>query len=176
MTVHDLIARCDGFKPARIAQLAIVCEADALWPRRARGKRRIRRREPDAARTRLRCRCGARMWAAGLEGPAVGEALRRRGSWRSPPRAGSDRLFGGGGIDAGEDAIHRVRGEAAQARVRTLASSGAMYSQYTLSAVTWLRTHCTCGPSSRSTPQDFCCDRLQFLQGSSGRRRGFRAR
>ena len=35
-------------------------------------------------------------------------------------------------------------------------SSGAMYSQYTLSAVTWLRTHCTCGPSSRSTPQEVC--------------------
>jgi len=29
-TVHDLIARCDGFRqPARIAQLALVCEADA---------------------------------------------------------------------------------------------------------------------------------------------------
>ncbi|KRG68423.1 multifunctional CCA addition/repair protein [Pseudoxanthomonas dokdonensis] len=28
-TVHDLLARCDGFrKPARIGQLAIVCEAD----------------------------------------------------------------------------------------------------------------------------------------------------
>jgi tRNA nucleotidyltransferase (CCA-adding enzyme) len=28
-TVHDLIARCDGFrKPARIAQLGVVCEAD----------------------------------------------------------------------------------------------------------------------------------------------------
>jgi tRNA nucleotidyltransferase (CCA-adding enzyme) len=28
-TVHDLIARCDGFrKPARIAQLGLVCEAD----------------------------------------------------------------------------------------------------------------------------------------------------
>jgi tRNA nucleotidyltransferase (CCA-adding enzyme) len=29
-TVHDLLARCDGFrKPERIAQLALVCEADA---------------------------------------------------------------------------------------------------------------------------------------------------
>src|SRR3546814_10612755 len=28
-TVHDLLARCDGFRqPARIAQLAVVCEAD----------------------------------------------------------------------------------------------------------------------------------------------------
>ena len=45
-----------------------------------------------------------------------------------------------------------------------LASSGAMYSQYTLSAVTWLRTHCTCGPSSRSTPQDFC----EMARSSSG--------
>ncbi|MCD9033814.1 multifunctional CCA addition/repair protein [Luteimonas sp. Y-2-2-4F] len=77
-TVHDLLARCDAFrKPARIGQLAIVCEADkrgrlgladAPYP-----QGELLRRFHAAALA-----VGARdLAAAGLSGPAVGEALRR---------------------------------------------------------------------------------------------------
>ena len=76
-TVHDLIARCDGFrKPARIAQLAIVCEADA------RGRAGLAEAAYPQARTLRRLHAAALSVrsadvAAGLEGPAVGEALRK---------------------------------------------------------------------------------------------------
>jgi tRNA nucleotidyltransferase (CCA-adding enzyme) len=77
-TVHDLLARCDGFrKPERIAQLAIVCEADkrgragladADYPQRAELQRL------HAAALAMR---GADVVAEGLQGPALGGALRK---------------------------------------------------------------------------------------------------
>ena len=76
-TVHDLIARCDGFrKPARIAQLATVCEADA------RGRAGLGDSPYPQADTLRRLHAAAMSVrsadvAAGLEGPAVGEALRK---------------------------------------------------------------------------------------------------
>ncbi len=77
-SVHDLIARCDGFrKPARIDQLATVCEADA------RGRAGMADRDyPQAAQLRrlhaaaLAVRSDA-IAARGITGPAFGEALRR---------------------------------------------------------------------------------------------------
>ncbi len=77
-TVVDLIARCDGFrKPARIDQLATVCEADA------RG--RAGRADADYPQAdMLRCLHAAAMGvrgadiaAQGVTGPAFGEALRK---------------------------------------------------------------------------------------------------
>ncbi|MEF3083325.1 multifunctional CCA addition/repair protein [Luteimonas sp. SMYT11W] len=76
-TLHDLIARCDGFrKPARIDQLALVCEcdkrgrlgsADDAYPQAD-----ILRRAHAAALA-----VNARDIAAeGITGPAIGEALR----------------------------------------------------------------------------------------------------
>ena len=76
-TVHDLIARCDGFrKPARIDQLATVCEADA------RGRAGLADSAYPQAQTLRRLHAAALSLraadvAAGLEGPAVGEALRK---------------------------------------------------------------------------------------------------
>ena len=76
-TVHDLIARCDGFrKPARIAQLATVCEADA------RGRAGLGDASYPQAETLRRLHAVAMSVraadvAAGLDGPAVGEALRK---------------------------------------------------------------------------------------------------
>lgn len=77
-TVHDLIARCDGFrKPARIAQLAVVCEADkrgrlgcadAPYPE----AERLRRAHTAALAIDARA-----IVATGVSGPAVGEHLRR---------------------------------------------------------------------------------------------------
>lgn len=76
-TVHDLLARCDGFrKPARIGQLATVCEADkrgragladTLYPQ----GERLRRLHAAALAVR-----GDAIAARGLSGPAFGAALR----------------------------------------------------------------------------------------------------
>lgn len=76
-TVHDLLARCDGFrKPARIGQLATVCEADK------RGRAGLadtpypqgdRLRRLHAAALAVR---GDAIAARGLSGPAFGAALR----------------------------------------------------------------------------------------------------
>jgi len=78
VTVHDLLARCDGFRqPARIAQLGLVCEADkrgraglgeSPYPQREELTRLL------AAALSVRAGDVAR---EGLEGPALGEALRR---------------------------------------------------------------------------------------------------
>jgi tRNA nucleotidyltransferase (CCA-adding enzyme) len=76
-TVHELIARCDGFrKPQRISQLATVCEADA------RGRAGLEDKPYPQADTLRRLHAAAMQIraagvAAGLEGPAVGEALRK---------------------------------------------------------------------------------------------------
>jgi tRNA nucleotidyltransferase (CCA-adding enzyme) len=77
-TVHDLLARCDGFRqPERIARLALVCEADkrgraglqdAPYPQREELLRL------QAAALAVRSADVAR---EGLTGPAFGEALRR---------------------------------------------------------------------------------------------------
>ena len=77
-TVHELIARCDGFrKPARIDQLASVCEADARG-RAGRGEAHYPQadtlRRLHAAAMGVR---GAGIAAQGVTGPAFGEALRR---------------------------------------------------------------------------------------------------
>lgn len=77
VTVHDVIARCDGFrKPARIDRLATVCEADK------RGRAGLAHEaypQGDALR-RLHAAAlavrGADV-AQGLQGPAVGEAVRK---------------------------------------------------------------------------------------------------
>ncbi|MDB6164355.1 MAG: tRNA nucleotidyltransferase, partial [Xanthomonadaceae bacterium] len=76
-TVHDLIARSDGFRqPARIAQLALVCEADK------RGRAGLSEcaypQRPELLRLHaaaLAVRAGD-VAAAGVEGPALGAALR----------------------------------------------------------------------------------------------------
>ncbi|HEY5850042.1 MAG TPA: multifunctional CCA addition/repair protein [Lysobacter sp.] len=76
-TVCELIARCDGFrKPARIAQLAIACEADKRGRTGHEGDdypqgRALR--EAHAAAMAVR----SESVAAGLSGPAIGEAMQR---------------------------------------------------------------------------------------------------
>ena len=76
-TVHDLIARCDGFRrPERIGPLATVCEADA------RGRTGLEERaypQGDALRAAHAAACAVKAGevAEGLSGPAIGEALRR---------------------------------------------------------------------------------------------------
>ena len=77
-TVHDLLARCDGFRrPGRIGRLALVCEADKRgragledvpYPQ---GRELVRLRDAAAAVG------GADIAAQGLDGPAFGEALRQ---------------------------------------------------------------------------------------------------
>ena len=77
-TVHDLLQRCDAFrKPARIAQLATVCEADK------RGRTGLQDRPYPQGGELLRLHaaaCAVRSEAVaeeGLQGPAFGEALRK---------------------------------------------------------------------------------------------------
>ncbi|WP_449446444.1 multifunctional CCA addition/repair protein [Thermomonas brevis] len=77
-TVHELIARCDGFrKPARIDQLATVCEADA------RGRTGLSERDYPQAEALRRLHASAMavrgdaIAATGVTGPAFGEALRK---------------------------------------------------------------------------------------------------
>jgi tRNA nucleotidyltransferase (CCA-adding enzyme) len=77
-TVHELIARCDGFRqPQRIAEMAVVCEAD----KRGRLGREDEAYPPAALLLRLHAAASAitarDIDTAGLEGPAVGEALRK---------------------------------------------------------------------------------------------------
>lgn len=77
-TLHDLLARCDGFrKPARIDRLATVCEADA------RGRAGLQDTAYPQAATLRRLHAAAlavrgdAIAAQGVSGPAFGEALRR---------------------------------------------------------------------------------------------------
>jgi tRNA nucleotidyltransferase (CCA-adding enzyme) len=76
-TIHDLIARCDGFrKPQRIRQLAMACEADA------RGRTGYADSDyPQAARLQHLHRAAMaissqHIAAQGITGPAFGEAMR----------------------------------------------------------------------------------------------------
>ncbi|WP_310148827.1 multifunctional CCA addition/repair protein [Luteimonas sp. 3794] len=77
-TLHDLIARCDGFrKPERIAQLALVCECDKrgrLGSAEDAYPQGDTLRRTHAAALAVNARDIA---AAGITGPAVGEALRK---------------------------------------------------------------------------------------------------
>ena len=76
-TVHDLIARCDGFrKPGRIAQLGLVCEADkrgrlglseVAYPQRA---------TLDALHRAALAVSARDLDLAGLEGPRIAERIR----------------------------------------------------------------------------------------------------
>jgi tRNA nucleotidyltransferase (CCA-adding enzyme) len=77
-TVHDLIARCDGFrKPARIDQLATVCEADK------RGRAGLSELPYPQANLLRRLHAAAlavrsdAIAAQGISGPAFGEAMRK---------------------------------------------------------------------------------------------------
>jgi tRNA nucleotidyltransferase (CCA-adding enzyme) len=77
-TVHELLARCDGFrKPERIAQLALVCEADK------RGRLGSEEADYPQGRELVRLQAVALAVTArdiddeALSGPAVGEALRK---------------------------------------------------------------------------------------------------
>ena len=77
-TIHDVIARCDGFRqPDRIALLATVCEAD----KRGRGgmAESDYLQGPELLRLHAAAMAvrGADVAKEGLEGPAFGEALRR---------------------------------------------------------------------------------------------------
>jgi tRNA nucleotidyltransferase (CCA-adding enzyme) len=77
-TVHDMLARCDGFrKPERIAQLGLVCEADK------RGRLGLEN-EPYPSRALLNQLHAAALsvtfkdiHSEGLQGPQISEALRR---------------------------------------------------------------------------------------------------
>ena len=77
-TVHDLIARCDGFRhPARIAEMAVVCEADA------RGRLGLEDKPYPQAAKLLHMLAVAQsvttsqLDLSGLVGPQIGEALRK---------------------------------------------------------------------------------------------------
>jgi tRNA nucleotidyltransferase (CCA-adding enzyme) len=77
-TVHDLLARCDGFrKPARIAQLALACEADK------RGRLGLEEQPyPPRALLETLLRAALAVNAreldlAGLDGEQIAERLRR---------------------------------------------------------------------------------------------------
>ena len=76
-TAVKLIERCDGFrKPERIGQLATVCEADK------RGRAGLQDQpypQGDALRAAHAAACAVRATdlPAGLEGPAIGEAIRK---------------------------------------------------------------------------------------------------
>ncbi len=77
-TIHDLIARCDGFRQAeRIALLVTVCEAD----KRGRGgmAESAYPQGPELLRLHAAAMAvrGADVAREGLQGPAFGEALRR---------------------------------------------------------------------------------------------------
>ncbi|MFZ5637525.1 MAG: multifunctional CCA addition/repair protein [Pseudomonadota bacterium] len=78
VTVHDLIARNDGFRqPERIALLAKVCEAD----KRGRGGHAESPYPQGTELVRLHAAAmavrGADVAREGMDGPAIGEALRR---------------------------------------------------------------------------------------------------
>jgi tRNA nucleotidyltransferase (CCA-adding enzyme) len=77
-TVHDLLARCDGFRqPARIAELAKVCEADKRgrlgWQESAypQAERLLRLHQAALAVAT------AQLEISGLAGPQIGDALRK---------------------------------------------------------------------------------------------------
>ncbi|MBB3824708.1 multifunctional CCA addition/repair protein [Xanthomonas arboricola] len=95
-TVHELLVRCDGFRrPERIAQLALVCEAD----KRGRLGSADMPYPQGAELTRLHAAAlavNARDLAAeGLQGPQIGEALARARIAAIAAARGGDRRGGG---------------------------------------------------------------------------------
>ena len=77
-TVHDLIARCDGFrKPERIAQLGLVCEADK------RGRLGLENADYPSRALLNKFHAAAMaitfkdIDSTGLQGPQINEAMRR---------------------------------------------------------------------------------------------------
>lgn len=77
-TVHDLLARCDAFrKPERIAALALVCEADKRGRGGAANDDYPQGRELQRLHAATLAVRGANVVSEGLEGPAVGDALRK---------------------------------------------------------------------------------------------------
>lgn len=77
-TVHDLIARCDGFrKPARIARLGLACECDKRG-RLGLENETYPQRETLAALHRAACAVSARaLGIEGLSGEQIGARLRK---------------------------------------------------------------------------------------------------
>lgn len=76
-SVVELIQRCDGFRrPERIAQIALVCEADK---RGRTGLQDVPYAPGPALRAAHAAACAVRAGdlPPGLEGPAIGEAMRR---------------------------------------------------------------------------------------------------
>ena len=76
--MHELLARCDAFrKPARVRQIALVCEADK------RGRLGLEDAPYPSGPLLLRLHAAAMSVssadavAAGLEGPAIGEWMRK---------------------------------------------------------------------------------------------------
>jgi tRNA nucleotidyltransferase (CCA-adding enzyme) len=77
-TVHDLLARCDGFrKPERIAQLAIACEADKRGRAGLQDEPYPQRAELLRLHAAAQAIRGADVAREGLQGAALGEAFRR---------------------------------------------------------------------------------------------------
>ncbi|MBD9369945.1 multifunctional CCA addition/repair protein [Xanthomonas sp. XNM01] len=77
-TVHELLERCDAFRrPQRVAQLALVCEADKRG--RTGSEDAAYPQGPELVRLHAAaCAVNARDLAAqGLSGPAIGTALRK---------------------------------------------------------------------------------------------------
>lgn len=77
-TVHDLIARCDGFrKPERVARLGLVCEADKRGRRGMAAADYPQRETLNALHAAALAVRPRDLDLAGLDGPQVGEKLRR---------------------------------------------------------------------------------------------------
>ncbi|MFC3714569.1 multifunctional CCA addition/repair protein [Luteimonas soli] len=77
-TVHDLLARCDGFrKPERIAKLAIACEADKRGRAGLQDEPYPQRAELLRLHAAAQAIRGADVAREGLQGAALGEAFRR---------------------------------------------------------------------------------------------------
>ena len=77
-TVHDLIARCDGFrKPERVARLGLVCEADKRGRRGMAAADYPQRETLNALHAAARAVRPRDLDLAGLDGPQGGEKLRR---------------------------------------------------------------------------------------------------
>jgi len=78
-TVHELLARCDAFrKPERIAQLALVCEADKRGRLGATGATYPQGIELQRLHVAAMAITARHVVGDGLEGPALGAALKQR--------------------------------------------------------------------------------------------------
>ena len=115
-TVHELLRRCDAFRqPGRVAQLALVCEADK------RGRAGLEDRPypsgPELVRLHAAAMAvrGGDLARANLQGPALGEALAReriRAIRQARAEAGGAPEDDASPEDGGEDASRRSAGAA----------------------------------------------------------------